>query len=105
MGHVIRKWIPAVISLLCVIIVFASLDRVPDPPAVKPQHIAGHASSFDIHFEDVSNPASLSAVSASAPHASPSLLVLKQIFKIKIPVFSAPMMRQAADASPPSITG
>lgn len=103
MRDVTRKWMPAVILLLCAVVMFASMDRVPDPPATKPQHVAVQTSSCTQHLEGGYVPSSFCAVNLGISLASVPLLAVRGGLTTKMPAFSVPLIRHAADASPPRL--
>jgi hypothetical protein len=101
MRYVTKAWAPVLISVFCAIVLFASLDRVPDPPAIKPQHIAAHVSSFDLPFHPTPAPPLCAIV--SIPASLVWLAVLSEA-SAQTPEARHLLMRQAADASPPYVT-
>jgi hypothetical protein len=103
MRDLTRKWMPVVILLLCAIVVFASIDRVPDPPATKPPHVAMHVSSLDLHLEAGSVHSSFCAMNLGVWIASAPLLAVEQYWTTIVPAYSGPLIRHAADASPPRL--
>jgi hypothetical protein len=87
--------------LLCLLIVGASLDGLPDPPAVNPRgNLNTLASQLHSHVPfAVKNDAS--DCSASAPHFQASLFSFGQIFEDRGPTYDPIFVHQATDTSPP----
>jgi len=83
--------------LWCALIVAASLDRVPDPPAVEQRTV--QLQSVDHSFE----PLPLVSQNFASPDPEPEAVwPAPQAFtEAHLPPV-APLMRQAADSSPPS---
>jgi hypothetical protein len=87
--------------LLCLLIVGASLDGLPDPPAVKPQgNLNSLVSQLHSHVPFAAN-SHASDCSASAPHFQASLFSFGQIFGGRGPTYDPTFVRQATDTSPP----
>jgi len=87
--------------LLCLMMVGASLDGLPDPPAVKPQ---GNQINlvFQLHYHVLflaKNHAS--DCLASAPHLWVGLFSIGQILQDRGPSYALILVRQASDTSPP----
>jgi hypothetical protein len=94
----IVKW-PFAIWLICAFILTASLDQLPDPPAVKPHgsvakelHINGHHQGF---FDQDRN------WSVSAPAFVVRCFDFGRVVETDYPIQRARLVRQAADSSPP----
>jgi hypothetical protein len=90
--------------LLCLVIVGASLDGLPDPPAVKPQgNLKNLVSQLHSH---VPSPAKNHAPDcpAFAPHFQASLFSFGQIFEGRGPSYDPTFVHQATDTSPPSFS-
>jgi hypothetical protein len=88
--------------LLCLVIVGASLDGLPDPPAVKPQgNLKTLVSQLHSHvpFAAKNN---ASDCPASAPHYQARLFSFGQIFEGRGPSYDPTFVHQATDTSPPS---
>ncbi len=87
--------------LLCLLMVGASLDGLPDPPAVKPQRNQNDSVSHVGHHMPVAAKNRASDCLARAPHFHPGLFSLYQIFEGRGPSYDPAFVRQATDASPP----
>jgi hypothetical protein len=102
MMKVLLTWKLVVASLLCAFILTASLDRMPDPPAVKPHGSDAQLSNLnkycdayvpqDWRFHTYFSPA-VSAV----PWFDPSMDL-----RTKSRVRLNSLLRQASDTSPPN---
>jgi hypothetical protein len=99
MRYVTKAWVPVIISVLCAVVLFASLDRVPDPPAIKPQHVAAHVSSFHLPVHPTPAPTLFPIV--RVPASFVQLVVLLEA-SAQAPNARQLLMRQAGDASPPT---
>ena len=87
--------------LLCLMIVGASLDRLPDPPAVKPQgNLNNLVSQLHSHVPFAAKNHA-SDCPASAPHFQASLFSFGQIFEGRGPFYDPTFVHQATDTSPP----
>jgi hypothetical protein len=100
MRYMTKAWAPAIVSVLCAIIFSASIDRVPDPPAVKPQHVAACASSF--HPPAHCTPVQPLYATLSAAAASVKPAFVSEASSAETPNAPHLLLRQAADASPPA---
>lgn len=87
--------------LLSLLIVGASLDGLPDPPAVKPQRNQNNLVSKVAHNIPVAAKNHASDCLARAPHFQPILLSLGEIFEGRGPSYDPAFVRQATDTSPP----
>src|SRR5258708_16199617 len=87
--------------LLCLLIVGASLDGLPDPPAVKPQGNRNTLVSQLHHHVPVTAKNHASDCLACAPHFQASLSSFGQIFEGRGPSYDPTFVRQATDTSPP----
>jgi hypothetical protein len=86
--------------LLCLMIVGGSLDKQPDPPAVKPNGNQNKLiSRVDYHVAVLANPA-LDCPTA-APHFQNTLRSFRRIFENTGSPHKLDFVRQAADTSPP----
>ena len=101
MLKVIVKW-PFAIWLICAFILAASLDKVPDPPAVKPHGSAAKELRGSTHhegsFEQDRN------WSLSVPASVMRWFDFGGVFEPEHPIRCARLVRQASDSSPPSLT-
>jgi len=87
--------------VLCLLIVVASLDGLPDPPAVKPQgNLNNLVSQLHSHVPFAANNHA-SDGPASAPHFQASLFSFRQIFEGRGPLYDPTFVHQATDTSPP----
>jgi len=87
--------------LLCLLIVGASLDGLPDPPAVKPQGSLNNLVSQLHSHVPLSAKNHASDCPASAPHFQANLFSFGQIFEGRGPSHDPTFVHQATDASPP----
>jgi hypothetical protein len=87
--------------LLCLLIVGASLDGLPDPPAVKPQgNLNNLVSQLYSHVPFAANNHA-SDCSVSAPHFQASLVSFERMFEGRGPFYDPTFVHQATDTSPP----
>jgi hypothetical protein len=87
--------------LLCLMMVAASLDGLPDPPVVKPR---GNQNNlvFQLHYHVLFlAKGHASDCLASAPHFWVSLFSIGQILQNRGPSYALILVRQASDTSPP----
>ena len=90
--------------LLCLLIVGASLDGLPDPPAVKPQgNLNNLVSQLHSHVPFAAKNHA-SDCRASAPHFQASVFSFGQIFEGNGPSYDPTFVHQATDTSPPSFS-
>jgi hypothetical protein len=90
--------------LLCLLIVGASLDGLPDPPAVKPQGNPNNlVSQLHSHVPFAAKNQALDCP-ASAPHFQASLFSFEQIFEGRGPSYDPTFVHQATDTSPPCLS-
>jgi len=88
------------VCLLCLMIVGGSLDRLPDPPAVKPHGNRNNlVSRLDYHVAVAANP--VSDCAAAAPHFQDRFFSFRQIFEGTVSSHKLDSVRQATDTSPP----
>jgi hypothetical protein len=91
-----------VVPLLCALVVLASLDRLPDPPAVSP-HPTGasviSSVSYSAAFFDQHQPC---GASHSAPLFPVDWFDFARKFGARCLSNCAPLVRQASGSSPPS---
>jgi hypothetical protein len=87
--------------LLCLLIIGASLDGLPDPPAVKPQgNLYNLVTQLHSHVPFAANNHA-SDFLASAPHFQASLFSFGRIFEGRGPTYDPTFVHQATDTSPP----
>jgi len=85
--------------LLCTLLLCASLDTVPDPPAVRPCQIdIKTIPATDLEISPIS---SLSCSGFAGPRIVVRWIALRQVLDIKRPVDLIALVQQAADPSPP----
>lgn len=90
--------------LLSLLIVGASLDGLPDPPAVKPQgNLNNLASQLHSHVPFAAKNHASDCL-ASAPHFQASLFSFRQIFERRRPSYDPTFAHQATDISPPCLS-
>ena len=87
--------------LLCLLSVGASLDGLPDPPAVRPQRNQNNLVSQVGHHIPVAAKHHASDYLARTPHFLPSLFSFGQIFEGRGPSYDPTLVCQATDTSPP----
>jgi hypothetical protein len=86
--------------LLCLMTIGGSLDRLPDPPAVKPHANQNNlVSRLVYHASVTANHASDGP--AAAPHFQDSSFLFRQIFASTGSSHKLTFVRQATDTSPP----
>jgi hypothetical protein len=90
--------------LLCLVIVGASLDGLPDPPAVKPQgNLKNLVSQIHSHVPFAAKKHA-SDCPVSPPHFQARLFSLGQIFEGRGPSYDPTFVHQATDTSPPAFS-
>lgn len=90
--------------LLCLLIVVASLDRLPDPPAVKPQgNLTNLVSQLHSHIPFAAKNHA-SDCPANAPHLQASFFSFGQVFEGRGPSYDPTFVHQATDSSPPCLS-
>jgi hypothetical protein len=96
----IAGWIPWLVGVFCVSIITASVDRLPDPPAIKPHCLSIQALSVStpLHGPTHCTAATLSFFSA---WLSTKRFCSSQISESFVPAYRPALMQDAADASPP----
>jgi hypothetical protein len=87
---------------LCVLILVAAIDRVPDPPVLKP-HL-DNASALWLDTAQPFSPHQASVVAARPFELQPSLLLHEGALSTDAPLVlsSYTDLQQAADSSPPN---
>jgi hypothetical protein len=89
------------IWMLSAFIVTASLDGIPDPPAVKSPTIEVKARSLDCQLESSPAEALTTHSFRSGPRVAARWIALRQVLDARIPADRIAMVRLAADPSPP----
>src|SRR5438309_7647347 len=95
---------PIAACLLCLLIVGASLDRLPDPPAVKPQ---GNLNTLVSQLHSQVPFAARNHASdylAFHPHFQASLISFGQSLEGRGPSYDPTFVHQATDTSPPCLS-
>jgi hypothetical protein len=90
--------------LVCLVIVGASIDGLPDPPAVKPQGNLKNLVSLRHSHVPFAAKNHAPDCPAIAPHFQASLLSFGQIFEGRGPSYDPTFVHQATDTSPPSFS-
>lgn len=88
--------------LLCLMVVGASLDRLPDPPALKPQGNRNNLAFQIRHHVPATAKNHTSGCPTGAPHFRNGALSFDQLFESKGPSYEMIFVHHAADTSPPS---
>jgi hypothetical protein len=88
--------------LLCLMTVGASLDMLPDPPALNPQRNQRSLVSRLYYQVPVAAKSHVLDCPAGDPHFQASPFSSRQIFESAGPSHRLIFVRQAADSSPPS---
>jgi hypothetical protein len=87
--------------LLCLMVVGGSLDSLPDPPAVKPQHNQNNLVSQRDYHVPLAAESHASDRLTCAPHFQASFFLLGQTSESRCPSHKLIFVSQAADTSPP----
>lgn len=87
--------------LLCLLIVGASLDGLPDPPAIRLQGNLNNLVSQLHHHAPFAAKKHASDCPAYAPNFQASLFSFGQIFEGRGPSYDRTFVHQATDSSPP----
>ena len=85
--------------LLCALLLCASLDTLPDPPAVRPCQI--DIKTIPVTDLEISPISPLSCSCFAGPRIVVRWIALRQVLDIKRPVDLIALVQQAADPSPP----
>jgi hypothetical protein len=86
-------------ALLCVLIVSASLDQIPDPPAIKQSAI--QSPGFSVHpYKSVQADQAQVQQALEIPVFSP--VSIHQVLPALSVALESPLLRLAADSSPPN---
>jgi hypothetical protein len=87
--------------MLCALLVTASVDNIPDPPAVKSPAVEVGARGFSSQLA-TSTPEDLKCHSfRSGPQFAARWVTLRRVLEPRIPADRIALVRQAADPSPP----
>jgi len=87
--------------LLCLMVVGGSLDSLPDPPAVKPQHNQNNlVSQLDCHVP-LAAESHASDFLTCTPHLQAEVSSIGKIFEGGGSSHKLAFVRQATDTSPP----
>src|SRR5580765_6350898 len=87
--------------LLCLLIVGASLDGLPDPPAIRLHRNLNNLVSQLHHHAPFAAKKHASDCPAYAPNFQASLFSFAQIFEGRGPSYDPTFVHQATDSSPP----
>lgn len=87
--------------LLCLMIVVAAVDSLPDPPAVQPQRSQNNLVSQRDYHVAVAAENHASDCLTCAPLFQASLFSFLQIFEGRGSSYDPTFVRQATDTSPP----
>lgn len=87
--------------MLCVLVLIASLDRVPDPPSIKPDHSAAASLSVGIHDLRVADQGHVPDLAPVRLSDQAQSVYLRFIPADKPLLQSATYLGHAADSSPP----
>src|SRR5579864_6388987 len=98
----LRRWAVRASWLLCASIVVTCLDRVPDPPAIKQRTIQSQALDLIPQLPSAVDENQQSACYLSDPRSPTLLTARKGGSEICFRVGETPLLRQAADPSPPA---
>lgn len=85
-------------SLLCALVLIASIDRVPDPPSLKPQHDTAISFGASCHHSPVADQGRSSDL---APHQEEAQCFLWNALSAEKLLPSLIRLDQASDSSPP----
>jgi hypothetical protein len=96
----IINWIPVVACLLCLCAVTASVDRLPDPPAIKPHILSVKALSDRTPLQESAHHAGAIPLSRWWPFAKPWLF-FRSIPEGVVPLHQTGLLQDAANVSPP----
>ena len=81
--------------------VAACLDRLPDPPAVNPNRIDAKALCLDTQLESAADHHPERVLNFSTYYSAVQYPVFENVFESTNFAHRLPLMRQAADSSPP----
>jgi hypothetical protein len=89
------------VRLLCASIVLASLDNLPDPPALQPHPTGASVLRGGNHVEGFCDQNQGCAPSHSAPSFPVYWFDFAKTFTARCLIDCAPLVREASDSSPP----
>ena len=89
------------VRLLCALVVLASLDKLPDPPAVTPYPTGASVLCGGNHVEGFCDQNQACAPSLSAPLFPVYWFDFAKTYAARCLINWAPLVRQASDLSPP----
>src|SRR5678809_211231 len=91
------------VRLLCALVVLASLDNLPDPPAVSPHPTGASVLSGGSHVAACFDQNQPCGASHSVPVFSVDWFDLAETLGARRLINDSPLVRQASDSSPPSL--
>jgi hypothetical protein len=87
--------------VLCLLILVSSVDRVPDPPSIKPQRGGAVSLAVDSHQSPIVDQDRGLGLVSLAVTGEPHFVDWSLLFAAK-PLFRSPIyLRRASDSSPP----
>jgi hypothetical protein len=104
MSNGAAKWRSFVTLLLSAFILAASLDRLPDPPAVKPHLTEAKAISLAGQLNASCDWERKWARSVAAALVVVRWFDLEKVFATPYPLDGPTLLRHASDSSPPTLT-
>jgi hypothetical protein len=87
--------------LLCALLVAASLDGFPDPPAIKSRTSEVRACGFDNQPQGFAGGELKCYAGLPGPRVATLWSALQHVFAARLPITEVALVRQAADPSPP----
>ena len=87
--------------LLCALVLAASLDGIPDPPAEKSSAISVRASNLGGQLQACAGGELRSQLAVPGPRVVARWIALKHVYEARLPITEVALVRQAADPSPP----
>jgi len=105
MGPVFKavvKWRLLATALLCVVVLAASVDRLPDPPALRPFRSEAKTSCLDPHFDGYCKDDGKSTGVAFTPVYIVRWFDFGYVFEADHAIRHASLFGQASDSSPPN---
>ena len=96
------KWHLLATALLCVVVLAASVDTLPDPPALKPFRSEAKTSCLDPHFDGhCKEDGKCTGVAFTAVYVV-QWFDFGYVFEADHPLRHASLLRHASDSSPPN---